>query len=42
MVYFMAVWYILWQFGIVYGSLVYFMAVCYILWEFVIVYGSLL
>jgi hypothetical protein len=30
----MAIWYILWQFGIFYGNLVYFMAIWYILWQF--------
>jgi hypothetical protein len=30
--YFMAIWYILWQFGIFYGNLVYFMAIWYSLW----------
>jgi hypothetical protein len=30
-IYFMAIWYILWPFGIFYGHLVYFMAIWYIL-----------
>jgi hypothetical protein len=30
----MAIWYILWPFGIFYGHLVYFMAIWYILWPF--------
>jgi hypothetical protein len=30
----MAIWYILWPFGIFYGHLVYFMAIWYILWSF--------
>jgi hypothetical protein len=34
LVYFMAIWYILWLFGIFYGYLVYFMAIWYILWPF--------
>jgi hypothetical protein len=37
----MAIWYILWQFGIFYGNLVYFMAIWYILWQFGIFYGHL-
>jgi hypothetical protein len=37
----MAIWYILWPFGIFYGHLVYFMAVWYILWPFGIFYGHL-
>jgi hypothetical protein len=32
LVYFMAIWYILWPFGIFSGHLVYFMATWYILW----------
>jgi hypothetical protein len=32
LVYFMAIWYILWPFGIFYGHLVYFVAIWYILW----------
>jgi hypothetical protein len=39
--YFTAIWNILWQYGIFYGSLVYFMAVWYILWQYGIFYGSL-
>jgi hypothetical protein len=42
----MAIWYILWQFGIFYGNLVYFTAiftaVWYILWPFGIFYCHLL
>jgi hypothetical protein len=34
LVYFMAIWYILWPFGIFYGHLLYFMAIWYILWPF--------
>jgi hypothetical protein len=34
-------WYILWQIGIVYGTLVYFMANWYILWQIGIFYGNL-
>jgi hypothetical protein len=41
LVYFMAIWYILWLFGIFYGYLVYFMAIWYILWLFRIFYGYL-
>jgi hypothetical protein len=41
LVYFMAIWYILWPFGIFYGHLVYFMAIRYILWPFGIFYGHL-
>jgi hypothetical protein len=37
----MAIWYILWPFGIFYGHLVYFMAIWYILWPFGIFYGHL-
>jgi hypothetical protein len=37
----MAIWYILWPFGIFYGHLVYFMAIWYILWSFGIFYGHL-
>jgi hypothetical protein len=41
LVYFMAIWYILWTFGIVYEHLVYFMDIWYILWTFGIFYGHL-
>jgi hypothetical protein len=37
----MAIWYILWPFGIFCGHLVYFMAIWYILWPFGIFYGHL-
>jgi hypothetical protein len=37
----MAIWYILWPFGIFYGHLVYFMAIWYILWPFGIFNGDL-
>jgi hypothetical protein len=37
----MAVWYILWPFGIFCGRSVYFVAVRYILWPFGIFYGYL-
>jgi hypothetical protein len=37
----MAIWYILWPFGIFYGHLVYFMAIWYILWPFGIFCGHL-
>jgi hypothetical protein len=37
----MAIWYILWLFGILYGHLVYYMAIWYILWPFGIFYGHL-
>jgi hypothetical protein len=37
----MAIWYILWPFGIFYGHLVYFMAIWYILWPLGIFYGHL-
>jgi hypothetical protein len=30
----MAIWYILWQFGVLYGHLAYFMAIWHILWQF--------
>jgi hypothetical protein len=40
-VYFMAIWYILWPFGIFYDHLVYVMAFWYILWPFGIFYGLL-
>jgi hypothetical protein len=40
LVYFMAIWYILWPFGIFYGHLVYFMAIWYILWPFGIFCGN--
>jgi hypothetical protein len=38
MVYFMAIWYILWPFGIFYGHLVYFMVICYIFPRFGMLY----
>jgi hypothetical protein len=41
LVYFMAIWYILWLYGIFYGHLVYFMAIWYILWLFGIFFGHL-
>jgi hypothetical protein len=41
LVYFMAIWYILWPFGILHGHLVYFMAIWYTLWLFGIFYGHL-
>jgi hypothetical protein len=41
LLYFMAIWYILWPFCIFYGHLVYFMAILYILWYFGIFYGTL-
>jgi hypothetical protein len=41
LVYFVAIWYILWPFGIFYGYLVYFMVIWYILWLFVIFCGHL-
>jgi hypothetical protein len=41
LVYFMAVWYILWPFGIFYDHLEYSMAIWYILWPFGIFYGHL-
>jgi hypothetical protein len=37
-VYFTAIWYILWPFGIFCGNLVYFVAIWYILWPFWYVY----
>jgi hypothetical protein len=37
----MALWYILWHFGIFYGTLVYFMALWYILWHFGIFFRHL-
>jgi hypothetical protein len=37
----MAIWYILWQFGIFCGNLVYFGAIWYILWQFGIFCGNL-
>jgi hypothetical protein len=39
LVYFMALWYILWPFGIFCGPLVYFMALWYTLWPFGIFNG---
>jgi hypothetical protein len=39
--YYMAVWYIIWPFGILYGHLVYNMAIWYIIWPFGILYGHL-
>jgi hypothetical protein len=41
LVYFTAIWYILWPFGILYGHLVYCMVNWYILWPFGIFYGHL-
>jgi hypothetical protein len=41
LVYLMAIWYILWTFGIFYGHLVYFMDIWYILWAFGIFYEHL-
>jgi hypothetical protein len=41
MVYFMAIWSILWPLGLFYGQLVYFVAIRYILWSFGIFYGHL-
>jgi hypothetical protein len=41
LVYFMAIWYILWQFGIFYGHLEHFMTIWYILWPIGIFYGYL-
>jgi hypothetical protein len=41
LVYFMAIWNILWPFGIIYGHLEYFMAIWYNLWPFGIIYGHL-
>jgi hypothetical protein len=38
LVYFIAIWYILWPFGIFHGHLVYFMAIWYISWPFGIFY----
>jgi hypothetical protein len=38
----MAIWYILWRFGIFYGDLVYFMAIWYILWRFGIFFVHLI
>jgi hypothetical protein len=37
----MAIWYIIWPFGIFYGHLVYFMAILNILWPFGIFYVHL-
>jgi hypothetical protein len=39
LVYFMAIWCILWLFGVFYGYLVYFMAIWCILWLFGMFYG---
>jgi hypothetical protein len=41
LVYFIAIWYILWPFGIFCGHLVYFVAIWYILWPFGIFCGHL-
>jgi hypothetical protein len=41
LVYFVAIWYILWSFGIFCGHLVYFVAIWYILWPFGIFCGQL-
>jgi hypothetical protein len=41
LVYFTAIWCILWQLGVFYGNLVYFMAIWCILWQFCIFYGKL-
>jgi hypothetical protein len=41
LVYFTAIWYILWPFGIFCGHLVYFVAIWYILWPFGIFCGHL-
>jgi hypothetical protein len=41
LVYFMAIWYILWPFGPFYGQLVFFMAIWYILWLFGILFPVL-
>jgi hypothetical protein len=41
LVYFMAIWYILWPFGIFYSTLVYVTANWYILWPIGIFYGNL-
>jgi hypothetical protein len=38
--YFMAIWDILWPFGIFYGHLGYFMAICYILCSFWYIFSS--
>jgi hypothetical protein len=39
--YFRAIWYIFWQFGIFPGNLVYFLAIWYIFWQFGIFSGNL-
>jgi hypothetical protein len=41
LVYFTAIWCILWQLGVFYGNLVYFMAIWCILWKFGVFYGNL-
>jgi hypothetical protein len=41
LIYFMAIWYILWLFGIFCGYVVYFVAIWYILWLFGIFCGYL-
>jgi hypothetical protein len=41
LVYFKAIWYILWPFGIFCDHLVYFVTIWYILWPFGIFYGYL-
>jgi hypothetical protein len=38
LVYFVAIWYILWPFGIFCGHLVYFLAIWYIFWPLVVKY----